>query len=78
MNDNQQKLDRRVLAEAAEHLRTAIDLLDRSGAGGHIAAHADLALGLAERLIAAGPKQHSRRPGLDTGNSGFAVRTESD
>jgi hypothetical protein len=42
-----------LLIEAANHLRLAIQLLDRASAPGHIAANADLALHQVENLIPA-------------------------
>lgn len=42
-----------LLAEAAEHLRSAIELLDRTSAPGHIAANVDLARNQLEDLIPA-------------------------
>jgi hypothetical protein len=59
MNDNNRPLDPPKLAEAAAHLRAAIALLDQSGASGHIAAHADLALNEVDRLIATPPGSRS-------------------
>lgn len=50
---NSQRTERQLLIEAAEHLRFAIELLDRTSADGHIAAHADLALNQVEELIPA-------------------------
>lgn len=55
--------DQQLLAEASVHLRSAIDLLDRAAAPGHIAAHADLALNELERLIAGMAFKQSRTPG---------------
>jgi hypothetical protein len=55
--------DQHMLAEASDHLRSAIDLLDRAGAPGHIAAHADLALNELERVIATTAFRQSRPPG---------------
>lgn len=42
-----------LLVEAAEHLRSAIELLDRASAPGHIAANVDLARNQLEDLIPA-------------------------
>jgi hypothetical protein len=62
--------DQQMLAEASHHLRSAIDLLDRAGAAGHIAAHADLALNELDRLIAASRFRQSREPGDCVGTAG--------
>lgn len=60
MNDNLPPANRRALDDAAAHLRAAIDLLDESGASGHIAAHADLALNEIQRLVGASDEPSMR------------------
>jgi hypothetical protein len=42
-----------MLSEALNHLQSAIELLDRAGAPGHIAAHVDLAARQLEDLLSA-------------------------
>ena len=77
MNDNQRPLDQRLLVKAADHLRAAINLLDRSGAAGHIAAHVDLALNEAQRLMDAGARL-PRSSIFESGHSGIAGLSESE
>jgi len=43
--------NQQMLIDASSHLSSAIDLLDRATAPGHIAAHADLALNQLKELI---------------------------
>ena len=45
-----------MLQDALDHLRSAIALLDRAGAPGHIAAHADLAASELERACDIAPR----------------------
>lgn len=79
MNDNKRPPDRRLLVEAADHLRAAIRLLDRSGASGHIAAHADLSLNELDRLLAPTPARPAQRGDLfDQSRSRFTDRSEAD
>ena len=60
---NRSEADQAVLVDASDHLRTAIELLDRVSAPGHIAAHADLALNLLENLIRGAAEPSGIRPG---------------
>jgi hypothetical protein len=52
-----------MLLDAANHLQSAIDMLDSASAPGHIAAHADLALQQLKDLISKAPKINARGPG---------------
>jgi hypothetical protein len=45
-----------MLLDAADHLQSAIDLLDAAAAPGHIAAHADLGLQQLKDIIATAPR----------------------
>lgn len=48
-----------MLEQALDHLRSAIDLLDRAAAQGHIAAHVDLAVHELRKAISARAAQET-------------------
>jgi hypothetical protein len=51
-----------MLRDAANHLQSAIDLLDGAAAPGHIAAHVDLGLQQLKDVISMAPRAGSHRP----------------
>jgi hypothetical protein len=61
--DEPHKNTENMLIEAMNHLRAAIDLLDRAGAPGHIAAHADLAFNQLEQGVSTGNCESLRKLG---------------